>query len=96
MAWDVFISHATEDKDAVAEPLAQGLSRAGLSVWYDRFSLKIGDSLRESIDRGLAESRFGIVILSSSFFAKHWPSQELNGLAQREVNGQAIRLSGSS
>jgi len=88
----VFISHASEDKDAIATPLAEALRAKGLRVWYDDFSLKIGDSLRQSIDRGLARSRFGVVILSGHFFQKHWPQQELNGLATREVNGEKVIL----
>jgi hypothetical protein len=90
--WDVFISHATEDKDAIAQPLAEALRGKGLRVWYDDFSLKLGDGLRQSIDRGLARSRFGVVILSGYFFEKHWPQQELNGLATREVNGAKVIL----
>ena len=86
--WDVFISHASEDKDAIATPLAEALRAKGLRVWYDDFALKMGDSLRQSIDRGLARSRFGVVILSGYFFQKHWPQQELNGLATREDSGK--------
>lgn len=92
MTWDVFISHASEDKQAVVEPLAHALRDAGLVVWYDRFELRLGDSLRKSIDRGLSESRYGIVVLSPAFFDKHWPQQELNGLAQREVDGEKVIL----
>jgi hypothetical protein len=83
--WDVFVAHASEDKDAVARPLAAELRRRGLRVWYDEFELKIGDSLRASIDYGLAHSHHGIVILSEHFFAKPWPPQELNGLVARET-----------
>lgn len=90
--WDVFISHASEDKDAIARPLADALRAKGLRVWYDEFSLEVGDSLRQSIDRGLAKSRFGVVILSAHFFAKHWPQTELNGLATREVDGEKVIL----
>jgi hypothetical protein len=90
--WDVFISHAGEDKEAIARPLAEALQGKGLRVWYDDFSLRLGDSLRQSIDRGLAHSRFGVVILSAYFFEKHWPQQELNGLATREVNGEKVIL----
>ncbi len=61
-------------------------------MWYDDFSLKLGDSLRQSIDRGLARSLFGVVILSPRFFEKHWPQQELNGLATREVDGEKVIL----
>lgn len=90
--WDVFICHATEDKDDIARPLANALTARGLSVWYDEFSLKLGSSLRESIDRGLARSQFGVVILSSRFFEKHWPQKELNGLTTREADGSTVVL----
>lgn len=92
MPWDVFISHASEDKEVVAEPLANALKAAGLLVWYDTVELKVGDSLRASIDKGLRESRFGIIILSPAFFGKHWPQLELNGLAQKEVHGEKVIL----
>lgn len=90
--WDVFISHATEDKDEIARPLANALQRRGAAVWYDEFSLNLGDSLRASIDYGLANSRYGVVILSKHFFAKNWPIQELNGLSTREANGNKVIL----
>jgi len=86
--WDFFICHASEDKEEVARPLAQALSRRGLKVWYDEFTLKLGDSLRRSIDRGLAQSRYGVVILSPHFFAKEWPQRELDGLAALELDGE--------
>jgi TIR domain-containing protein/type IV pilus assembly PilN-like protein/BON domain-containing protein len=90
--WDIFISHAWEDKETVARPLAEMLTQAGLSVWYDEFTLTLGDSLRRSIDNGLAQSRYGIVILSHSFFSKEWPQRELDGLAAREINSRKVIL----
>ena len=90
---DVFISHASEDKDAIARPLAEQLRERGFSVWYDEYVLKLGDSLPAEIDRGLASCRFGVVILSPRFFAKGWPKRELDGLAAREVRaGQKVIL----
>jgi len=90
--WDFFISHASEDKQEIARPLADALREKGQTVWYDEFSLNVGDTLIESIDLGLASSRFGVVILSPHFFEKHWPKQELSGLATREVNGSKVIL----
>jgi len=87
MAHDFFICHASEDKDAVARPLAEELQRRGFSVWYDEFELGVGDSLREAIEYGLAESRFGVVVLSESFFEKKWTQHELDGLTAREMIG---------
>ena len=90
--FDAFISHASEDKGEVVRPLAEALRSKGLSVWYDEFELKIGDSLRRKIDKGLANSRFGIVVLSQSFFKKGWPNYELDGLVTRAVTGEQILL----
>ena len=65
---DVFLCHASEDKDEVARPLAEALVAQGYDVWFDEYELAIGASLRRSIDQGLATSRFGLVVLSPSFF----------------------------
>ena len=84
MDYDVFISHASEDKADVARPLAVHLQRLGLRVWLDELELTLGDSLRRKIDQGLAKSQFGLVILSPAFFSKEWPNKELDGLVARE------------
>lgn len=78
--WDVFISHAHEDKDDFVRPLAAELDRAGLRVWYDEYTMVPGDSVRESIDRGIRRSQAGILIMSAHFFHKFWTKQETNGL----------------
>jgi hypothetical protein len=83
--WDVFICHASEDKDLVACPLANRLESAGVKVWLDETALRVGDSLRKGIDEGLARSRYGIVILSPAFFAKTWTQAELGALIAKET-----------
>lgn len=88
LQYDVFVSHASEDKEAFVKPLADLLSNMDFQVWYDAFTLKVGDSLRRSIDKGIADSKYGIVVLSPAFFAKEWPQRELDGLTAREVAGQ--------
>ena len=90
--FDVFISHASEDKAEVVRPLATALRGAGLKVWYDEFELRLGDSLRRKIDRGLASSRFGVVILSRTFFGRGWPEYELDGLVTLAVSSEQILL----
>jgi hypothetical protein len=90
--YDVFISHASEDKDAIVRSLATALAGHGLKVWYDEFTLRIGDSLRQKIDRGLATSRVGLVILSPDFIAKGWTNYELDGIVTRTVSGEQILL----
>lgn len=90
--WDVFICHASEDKELFVRPFASALREARLRIWYDEFTLSLGDSLLRSIDRGLARSRYGIVVLSPAFFRKDWPQRELDGLVSLEVNGRKVVL----
>ncbi len=92
IGYDAFISHTSEDKDEIVRPLAEALTELGLRIWYDEFELKVGDSLRQSIDKGLINSRYGIVVLSKAFFAKNWPQYELNGLTAREIEGRKVIL----
>lgn len=92
LKFDLFISHASEDKDELVRPLAAALAAAGLHVWYDEFSLRVGDNLRQSIDKGLATSRFGVIVLSKWFFRKQWPQWELDGLLQRQLEGKKVIL----
>ena len=92
MPWDAFISHASEDKESFVRPLAVALRDRGLNIWYDEFTLQVGDSLRRSIDQGLADSNYGIIVFSPSFFAKKWPQDELSGLVAREGIDQKIIL----
>ncbi len=92
IGYDAFICHASEDKKSIVRPLAAALDELRFRVWYDEFELKVGDSLRQSIDKGLVNSRYGIVILSKAFFAKDWPQYELNGLTAREIDGEKVIL----
>jgi TIR domain len=80
--YDVFISHASENKETFVRQLAVRLIERNISVWYDEFSLRVGDGLRDSIDAGLTQSRFGVVVLSKDFFRKSWTNWELDGLVQ--------------
>ena len=90
--WDVFISHASEDKETFVRPLAEALRCLGVDVWYDEFSLSVGDSLSRSIDRGITGSRYGLVIISPAFVKKTWPEHELRGLVTRDVDEGKVIL----
>ncbi len=90
--YDLFISHASDDKEDLVRPLVRELEKQNVKVWYDEFTLKVGDSLRKSIDHGLANSKYGTVVLSSSFFAKNWPQYELDGMVAKEMNGHKMIL----
>lgn len=90
--WDVFISHAWEDKHDVADPLNAALTRLGLSVWYDTTAMRIGSSLRQSIDEGVANSAFAVLVISPDFLKKGWTRYELDGLTQMKINGLQATL----
>ncbi|MFL5385455.1 MAG: toll/interleukin-1 receptor domain-containing protein [Longimicrobiaceae bacterium] len=83
---DVFISYAHEDREAVAEPLALALRARRYQVWYDRFAIRPGNSVRERIEEGLATCRYGAFIISRAFFESRWTGEELNGLNTREIS----------
>lgn len=90
--YDVFISHASEDKSFV-EPLVSALKAADIKVWYDKDRMTWGDDLRSSIDKGLSNSRFGIVVFSKAFLKKRrWTEHELNGLFVKERDGEKVIL----
>ena len=89
--YNIFIEHTSENKSFVT-PLALSLRQKDLELWYDDFVLKVGDSLRREIDRGLAQSQYGIVLLSHYFFRKYWPQKELDELTAREELGEKVIL----
>ena len=83
--YDVFISHATEDKKTFVEDLVNALREKAVKVWYDSLNIKWGDSLRTQIDNGLKKSAFGIVVLSENYIEKGWTRYELEGLFNIEM-----------
>lgn len=90
---DVFLSHASEDKDDIARPLKEALEARGLTVWFDEIKIKVGQSIRQEIEKGIAHARFGVVILSPDFFAKQWTQAELDALfSKKMVSGENLIL----
>ena len=81
-----FISHDFRDKEAVGRPLAVALSKLMCPVWYDEFSLKIGDSLRETIEKGLKECGRCVILLSPRYLSNNgWTKVEFNSVFTREL-----------
>ena len=93
LQYDVFVSHAWEDKEDFVEEFIQELRDLEIRVWYDKSRIKWGDSMRAKIDEGLKKSRFGVAVLSPNYIAegKYWTKAELDGLFQMEsVNGKTL------
>jgi hypothetical protein len=90
---EVFISHASEDKDSFVRPFAGALIlHPGVNVFYDEYSLMVGNSLLQSVSKGLRECHYGIVVFSPNSIAKKWPQDELAGLLARETTERKIIL----
>jgi len=82
---DVFINHDSKDKQDFVDALAQKLKNEGLEVWYDKFSMVVGDSIHKKIQRGLQDCRYGIVVLSQNFVQNYgWAQEEFESLKAKE------------
>ena len=82
--YEVFISHASADKEEVVRPLYEALKARDIQAWLDMSEIKLGDNLPEKINAGLRESRFGVLVLSPNFF-RYWPITEISALFSSEA-----------
>lgn len=81
-----FISHDSKDKALIAKPIAKGLSSRLCTVWYDEYSLKVGDSLRESIEKGIKEAKKCVLVITPNFLSNSgWSKKEFSSIFTREV-----------
>ena len=80
-----FICHDSNDKN-IAKIVASNLSKKLCPVWYDEFSLKVGDNLRNSIEKGLKECSKCVIILSPKFISNTgWTKKEFDSIFTREI-----------
>lgn len=89
---DVFVCHASEDKDAIVFPLSRGFEEADITYWYDEAEIQWGDSITQKVNEGLRKSRFALVIMSTTSARKSWPSRELNALINQEASSGEVRI----
>lgn len=91
--YDVFISHASSDKESYVDELAQVVKRLGINVFYDKDVLSWGDNWKKTILNGTADSEFAIIVISRNFFGREWTEKELNEFLNRQnEDGQKIIL----
>jgi TIR domain len=80
-----FVSHDSRDKE-VARAIAVNLQKMLCPVWYDEFSLKAGDNLRDSIEKGLKECGKCVLVLSPNFLSNNgWTKKEFDSVFTREI-----------
>lgn len=89
---DIFICHASEDKDAIVRPLVEAFNEAGISCWYDEAEIAWGDSITQKVNDGLAKSRYVLVVLSPAFVGKNWPQRELNSILNQEASTGEVKV----
>ena len=87
---DTFICHASEDKEAIARPIHEELENVGIYAWLDESEIRLGQSIRQKIDEGLASCRSATVILSRPFFSKNWTQYEMDGIVGRQMQGEIL------
>lgn len=81
-----FLSHDSRDKDLIVKPIIHGLTKLACPVWYDEYSLQIGDSLRESIEKGIKETNKCILILTPNFLNNPgWTKIEFNSVFTKDL-----------
>jgi hypothetical protein len=89
---NVFLCHASEDKQQVVLPLRDALIAAGITCWLDEAEIHWGDSIVDKVTLGLRDSDFVIVVLSKVFVAKPWPRRELASALSRELSTGTVRV----
>lgn len=91
--YDVFISHANADKEALIEELYNSLNKLGVKIFYDKETLEWGDKFKDKILEGTKKSEFAIIVISTNFFGREWTERELSEFLNRQnQNGQKLIL----
>lgn len=84
---DVFLCHAWDDRKGSAKELYEILNAKGVSVWFSEKDVRLGSSLLREIDKGLANSRMGIVLVTPSFLNRI----KGEGIADKELSALLAR-----
>lgn len=85
--WEVFLCHASEDKENIVRPLFRSLKQAGIRCWYDEVEIRWGQSIVRAIQAGLASSRYIVVVVSEHLARKRWAQEELQSALHLETSG---------
>lgn len=81
----IFLSHTSIDKPFV-EKLARDLERLGISVWYDKYEIKVGESILWKIDEGIRESEYLGIVISREAWESEWVKTEISSAWQKQVS----------
>jgi hypothetical protein len=84
---DVFLCHAWDDRKGAAKELHDLLESRGVSVWFSEKDVVLGTSLLREIDKGLAKSRVGIVLVTPALLSR----VRGEGIADKELSALLAR-----
>ena len=87
----LFLCHASSDKSIVSA-FAQEIKLKGIDIWFDSWEIKVGESLIDKIERGIEESNFMIIFLSSNSIKSNWVRTELKAGLVRDIEGKGIEV----
>lgn len=80
----IFLSHTSIDKPFV-EKLAKDLNNLGINVWYDKYQIKVGESILWKIDEGIRESEYLGIVISQEAMKSEWVKTEITAAWQKQV-----------
>lgn len=81
---DAFLSYASEDTK-FASNIVQSLNSRGFKIWYAPIDLKVGEKLLDSIEKGMNESLYGILLISKTYLQKGWTNYEMDILIRENI-----------
>lgn len=84
---DIFLCHAWDDRKGAAKELHDLLESLGVSVWFSEKDVALGTSLLREIDKGLAKSRVGIVLVTPALLSR----VQGEGIAEKELSALLAR-----
>ncbi|MFH0843718.1 MAG: toll/interleukin-1 receptor domain-containing protein [Bacteroidota bacterium] len=82
---NVFISHSSKDKEFV-DRLVNDLAKVGVPVWYDKFDIRLGESIPGKINEGISNSKYFLIVLSNNAINSRWVNEELNAALIKQIN----------
>jgi hypothetical protein len=85
----IFICHSSKDKSFV-EKLARDLIDVGIDVWYDKWEIKVGDSIIDKIETGILKSSYMGIVLSPNSIKSNWVKKELNAGLMKEIKKNKV------
>jgi hypothetical protein len=84
---DVFLCHAWDDRQGAAKELHDHLEGRGVRVWFSEKDVALGTPLLREIDKGLAKSRVGIVLVTPALLDR----LKGEGIADKELSALLAR-----